>query len=64
VIGFDAQRRPFVACADCRLPVPLGERAGMAHRAFNWIRRHNSKCHPGRMVPAPLPRRDLGLVEW
>jgi hypothetical protein len=64
VIGFDAQRRPIVACPECRLPMPLPSRHEMAHRGFMWLRRHYSKYHRGLQVPSPLLRRDLGLVDW
>lgn len=61
--GFDAQGQPFVCCVDCGVPEPVAWKR-MEHRAFLWLRRHNSKYHPGRRIPRVLPRRDLGLVDW
>jgi hypothetical protein len=60
-VGFDGTRRPFVCC--CGVIAYL-EHADMEHRAFLWLRRHCSKYHRGEWVPTPIPRRDLGLVDW
>lgn len=63
-VGFDASRKPFVACRDCGIipePVCRSSPFGNARRILG---EHNAERHPDRKARGMLPRRDDGLVDW